>query len=48
MLLGVLLQDLMKDVMSTKQKADFYLLLINTVKFNAAYLDEGVITSFVL
>ena len=38
----------MKDCTSTKLKADFYILLINTVKFNAAYLDEGVITSFVL
>lgn len=45
---GLLLQDLMKDVMRSKQKSEFYSLLINTVKFNAAHLDEDIITSFVL
>lgn len=38
----------MRDIISSSKIADFLGLLVNVVKFNAAYLDEDIIAGLVL
>ncbi|CAH1794876.1 unnamed protein product [Owenia fusiformis] len=45
--IGAYLQQFMQEVMSSARVPDYMQLLINVVKFNAAYLDENVVSGLV-
>ena len=38
----------MKDIISSPKIAEFLSLLVNVIKFNAAYLDEDIVAALVL
>jgi len=46
--IGVFLIESMKDVMSSERIPDFLRLVVNVVKFNAAYLDEDIVAGIVV
>ena len=48
MVTGEFLLSWMRDVISTQYMNSYMKLLINVIKFNAAYLDEEVVAGLIL
>ena len=46
--IGLFLIESMKDVMSSERIPDYLRLILNVIKFNAAYLDEEIVAGIVV